>query len=246
MDRDARPPNPFVRKLEGFAPLSEFERGMLERISADARPVDPRVDLVHEGEKPEGVFLIMEGMACRYKRRASGVRQIMAYMVPGDLCDLDVALLDTMDHSLATLSPCKVARIDPGTIGELKRDHPQITHALRLCTLVDQATLREWLLNLGRRSSDERLAHLFCELLLRLQAVGLAPEGRYALPVTQHDLADTTGLSAVHVNRTLQTLRRSGLIALDGGTLSVLDLAGLKALAEFKSNYLHLDGWRAA
>lgn len=237
--------NPFIRKLEGFAALTNAERAMLERISAESRLVAPNTDLAHEGDKPEGVFLVMEGIAGRHKLRANGTRQIMAYLVPGDLCDLDVALLDEMDHSITAFSACRVVRIAPETVTGLLRNYPQIARGLRKSTLVDEATLREWLMNVGRRSAVERLAHLFCELLLRMRAVGLSMGNSYRLPLTQVDLADTTGLSTVHVNRSLRELRRQGLIELQGGRLTLLDVPRLRALAEFKANYLHL-GDRAA
>lgn len=242
--RDQR--NPFVRKLEGFAPLSVADRAMLERISANPRTVAPQTDLVREGDKPDGVFLILDGIACRQKMRATGVRQILAYLLPGDACDIDVAMLETMDHTLTTLSACKVVRIAPETVAALMRHHPQIARALRITTLVDEATLREWLVNVGCRSALERVAHLFCELLVRLRAVGFGTEDSYDLPITQTDLADTTGLSSVHMNRTLQELRRQGLIELRSGRLKIVNLPHLKALAEFKANYLHLGDRVAA
>jgi CRP-like cAMP-binding protein len=241
----AAPGNPFIRKLEGFAALSDADRAMLERISANPRSIAPGTDLVREGDKPDGVFVVMEGMACRHKMRATGQRQIMAYLVPGDAGDLDVTLLDEMDHTVTTFSACQVVRIPPETVADLLEHHPQVARALRIGTLVDEATLREWLVNVGCRSAAERIAHLFCELLMRLRAVGLAPNDSYALPITQADLGDTTGLSNVHVNRTLQELRRQGLIELKGGRLTILNLPRLRALAEFKSNYLHI-GDRAA
>lgn len=237
--------NPLIRKLEGFVSLSDADRATLVRISAEPRYVASGTDLVREGDRPDGVFLVMDGMACRHKLRANGARQVMAYLVPGDACDLDVALLSAMDHTLSTLSACRVVRLAPETVADLLANHPQIARALRKAQLVDEATLREWLMNIGRRSALERLAHLFCELLVRLQAVGCASEDAYALPITQVDLADTTGLTPVHVNRSLQELRRQGLIELGRGCLRILDLPRLQALAEFRPNYLHL-GDRAA
>ena len=237
--------NPLVRKLDGFVSLSDADKALLERISAPSRIVPSQTDLVREGDAPEGVFLILEGIACRHKVRATGARQITAYLVPGDLCDLDVALLDTMDHTITTLSPCRVVLIPPKTVAEVMEHHLQIARALRMTTLVDEATLREWLVNVGGRSGMERLAHLFCELRVRMQAVGLVEDDSFDLPVTQMDLADTTGLSSVHLNRTLQELRRQGLIEFRRRRLTILDLPRLRALAEFKANYLHL-GERAA
>lgn len=246
MDQNARTSNPLIRKLEGFVPLSAADRFFLERISAGPRPIAASTDLAREGEAPNGVVLILEGMACRHKRAANGSRQIMAYLVPGDLCDLDVALLDQMDHTITTLSDCSVVHITPETITQVMKNHPQIARGLRLCTLVDEATLREWLVNVGCRTSDERIAHLLCELLLRLRFVGKAMQDSFDLPVTQQDLADTTGMTAVHVKRTMLNLQRQGLVALAGTSLQILDLPRLKALAGFKENYLHLGNRAAA
>ncbi|POR44389.1 cyclic nucleotide-binding protein [Methylobacterium sp. V23] len=234
-----------VRKLEGFGPLTEEERAVLRRISANGHVIGPRVDLIREGDAPDGVILIMEGIACRQKHRANGARQITAYLVPGDACDLDVALLTQMDHTITTLSACRVVRIPIDVVKRIMDEHPAIARSLRMGTLVDEATLREWLVNVGCRSAIERIAHLFCELLVRLQVVGFASENSYEFPVTQLDLADTVGLSNVHVNRSLQELRRQGVIELKGRTLKILDRQRLKSIAEFNSKYLHL-GTRAA
>ena len=238
--------NPLIRKLEGFTTLSDADRAVLARISAEPRHVGPRFDLVREGDAPEGVFLVMNGMAVRHKLRATGARQIMAYLVPGDMCDLDVALLSEMDHTISTVSACEVVRLTPDTVADLLANHPQIARGLRKAQLVDEATLREWLVNVGRRFAMERIAHLFCELLLRFQAVGLASDDSCDLPVTQVDLADTTGLTPIHVNRSLKELRQKGLIELRNKRLKILDLPRLRALAEFRSNYLHLDDRAAA
>lgn len=239
--------NPLIAKLERFAALSDEDRAVLERVSrAEPRIVRPDTDLVREGDKPDGVILVMDGMACRHKLRANGARQISAYLVPGDMGDLDVALLDAMDHTITTFSRCQIVRVAPEVISDLLTNHPQIARALRKSTLVDEATLREWLLNVGRRSAIERLAHLFCELLLRLRAVGLASENSYELPLTQVELADTTGLTSVHVNRSLKELRQQGLIELAGRRVTILDVARLRTVAEFKANYLHLEGRSAA
>lgn len=238
--------NPLVRKLEGFGLLSDADRAVLEKISANAQLIGQRVDMIREGDTPDGVILIMEGIACRQKHRANGARQITAYLLPGDACDLDVALLTQMDHTITTLSACRVVRLPLDFVKRLTDEHPAIARSLRLSSLVDEATLREWLVNVGCRSAVERIAHLFCELLIRLQVVGFASEDSYEFPVTQLDLADTVGLSNVHVNRSLQELRRQGVIELKGRTLKILDVQRLKSIAEFNANYLHLAAWATA
>lgn len=231
--------NPLVRKLEAFRPLSEAERTTLERISAQGTVVGPRIDLIREGDAPDGVIVVMEGIACRQKHRANGSRQITAFLVPGDTCDLDVGLLTRMDHTVTTLSICRVVRLSGDVVTRLLEEHPAIAKALRISTLVDEATLREWLVNVGCRSAIERIAHLLCELLVRLQIVGFASADSYELPVTQLDLADTVGLSNVHVNRSLQELRRQGVIELKGRSLKILDRQRLRTIAEFNARYLH-------
>ncbi|NEU11673.1 Crp/Fnr family transcriptional regulator [Methylobacterium sp. BTF04] len=238
--------NPFVRKLAGFVTLSDLDEAILQRVSAEPVPVAPRTDLIREGDPTGGVFLVMEGMACRYRQLSNGRRQITAFMLPGDFCDLDVALLSRMDHAIMTLTPARVTQIPRHTVLDLTRNYTSIAEALRKTTLVDEATLREWLVNIGSRPALERIAHLFCELQVRLQVVGLATEDRYELPITQIDLADTTGLSSVHVNRTLQELRRRGLITLAGRALTILDPAELRRLADFRADYLHLKETSAA
>ncbi|TXM97319.1 Crp/Fnr family transcriptional regulator [Methylobacterium sp. WL64] len=245
---DSRPDaanNPFLRKLEGFEPLPEADRAALLKISENAQTIPARTDLVREGDPPAGVFLVMEGFACRYKQRGNGTRQIMAYLVPGDAGDVDAPLFKAMDHSICTLSACKVVRIATETARDLLQ-RPAVASALRKSTLVDEATLREWLLNVGRRTPVERLAHLICELHLRLRAVGRADENRFELPITQHDLADTTGQTAVLVNRSLRELRTQGLIELQQKHFVILDLPRLKQLAEFRPGYLHLGEQAAA
>lgn len=237
--------NTFLSKLEGFVPLLDADKAAVMRSSRSAQAVPAGTDLIQEGDPPAGVFLILEGFACRYKLRANGTRQIMAYLLPGDAGDFDVALLQAMDHSIATLSDCSVVRIPPEAVRELLQ-RPAVATALRKSTLVDEATAREWLVNVGRRAAVERLAHLFCELHLRLGAVGRADEHGFRLPLTQVELADTTGMTPVHVNRSLRELRSEGVIELRHRHLAILDLPRLKQIAEFKPGYLHLGEQTAA
>jgi CRP-like cAMP-binding protein len=234
-----RPLTPLIHKIESFVYLSDVERRLLQEISEAGRRVDPQTALIEEGDEPPGALLVLEGLAYRYKQRANGRRQITALLIPGDLGNLDAPLPSRMDHSVGTFSACVVVWLTPETIRTLQV-HPNIAHGLRMSTLVDEATLHEWLLNVGSRNSLERLAHLFCELYLRYQTVGLARGQSYELLLKQADLADLTGMSCVHVNRSLKELRRRRLIELTSRRLSILDWAGLKALAEFDAHYLHL------
>lgn len=231
--------NLLTRKLETFAPLPEADRRLLDQTVQRARLIGERQDLIREGDDPSHVYLILEGFACRYKLLPDGRRQIMAYLIPGDFCDLHVFILRAMDHNIATLSPCRVVDIPRARILEMT-ERPALARALWWCSLVDEATLREWLVNIGARSAEQRVAHLLCELLLRLEAVGLTSNGSYDLPLTQVEIADTMGLSHIHVNRVLQRLRAEELITLKNGALVILDVPRLKAFSGFNPNYLHL------
>jgi CRP-like cAMP-binding protein len=230
-----------VRKLQHGAELSAGDIRALERSVAKTRDIEARRDLIEEGDEPECVHVVLEGFACRYKTLPDGGRQIVGWLVPGDFCDLHIAILGRMDHAIATLSPSKIAYVPREAVRVLTQTSPALTQALWWATLVDEAVLREWLVSMGRRPADRQIAHLFCELLVRLEAVGQAQGNVLEMPVTQAELADTVGMSTVHVNRTVQHLRELGLVAWRGGRLKIIDAEGLKRFAAFDPNYLHLD-----
>jgi CRP-like cAMP-binding protein len=231
--------NLFIRKLESFHPLSREDKDVLERHSQPLREVPAKRDIIREGEKPNCVFVIISGFACRYKIIGKGKRQIMAYMLPGDACDYNVFILKRMDHTIATLSRCQVLELSREAILELTK-HPAIVRALWWANLVDEATMREWLVNIGQRPAEQRIGHLLCEILTRLEIVGLVKENTYTLPVTQTDLADTLGITVVHANRMLTSLRGRGLIDIDARNVIVKDVERLRAFSGFVPNYLHL------
>lgn len=231
---------PLIRKLENFAPLCGDDKRALDALVArEVKRYGAREDVIHDGDRPEHVHVVLDGFACRYKTLEDGRRQVTAYFVPGDFCDLHVFILCAMDHSIGALTPCTVSLVPRGAVlGLLAR--PALARALWWATLVDEAVLREWVVNVGRRDAHERVGHVLCELHLRLQAVGLADGGACELPLTQADLADALGLSIVHVDRTFQRLRAEGLIELRGKHLTILDAARLRQAALFDPNYLHL------
>ena len=228
-------------KLEAFTRLSADEREALARVSRNFRYVDARRDLISEGDRPRCVHLMLEGWACRYKQLPDGKRQIVSLFVPGDFCDINGYVFKRMDHSIGAITRLKVAMISPEEMSALTAERPRITQALFWQELVSAAVQREWTLNLGQRSAYERIGHLLIELYLRLQAVGRAHDGRCDFPLTQNDIADATGLTPVHVNRTLQELRRDRLIELERKQLQLLDLPRITDVAMFNPNYLHLD-----
>ncbi|TNC08815.1 Crp/Fnr family transcriptional regulator [Methylobacterium terricola] len=237
--RDRHHHHVLVRKLDRLVPLTEDDAGALADLSVGARQVRPRTELLHEGDTPDEVILVLEGFAARCKFQPTGHRQILAHLLPGDLCEADAGHLSRLDFSVGTLSACMVAFIPRRALVSTLERHPAMARALRLAKLQEEAISREWLVNVGCRSALERMAHLLCELQVRLQAVGFATRNGYGFPITQQDLGDTLGLSNVHVNRTLRVLRDQNLIEWRERQMRILDLPQLQAIAAFKAGYLH-------
>lgn len=236
--RQQSPSCAVTRKLGGVAPLTDQDRAALEDLIAYVRPVERHTVLVEQDCVADHALVVFSGFAARYKRRASGRRQILAYLVPGDLCDRGVLHGYSLDHAIEALTRCRVAKVPRAAYLDLLGRHPRIALAFQRARLAEEATMREWMVSMGLRSGVERIAHLLCELLERLGSIGQVTDGQYDLPLTQVDLADTLGLSSVHVNRMLQALRRDGLITLKGRRLQILAPRRLCQLAEFEARYV--------
>lgn len=222
--------------------LSSADRAFLTRAASERlRKFGPRVDIVREGERPKDVQLVIAGWACRYKQLEDGRRQVVSFFLPGDICDLNIFILREMDHSIGSITDVTIADLSREFFEEISAGYPRIVTALWWESLVDAAIQREWTLNLGQRTALERMAHLLCELFFRLRLAGLTSGDSCDLPLTQADLADASGLSKVHVNRTLQELRSANLIVLKGRTLVVPDLRRLMDAGLFNANYLHME-----
>jgi CRP-like cAMP-binding protein len=231
---------PLIHKLGSQIVLSDDERNALQSITGTIKTLDAHQDIVREGDRPSACCLILEGFAYRYKLTETGKRQILSFHIPGEIPDLQSLHLDVMDHSLGTLARSKLAFLSHETVRDLTRRCPRIADAFWRETLIDVAIFREWMVGLGRREAYARVAHLLCELYVRLKAVGLANGHAYELPLTQAELGDAFGLSTVHVNRTLQDLRGEGLITLGSRSVTVKDWERLRAAGEFDPTYLHL------
>lgn len=231
--------NRFVDKLGSFADLSDVELRILLRLSASAAEFPPKHDLIREGDRPGPVFAVLEGWACRYKVLPNGSRQVTAFLMPGDTCDLHIGLLDAMDHSIQTITAARVATIGRAEMDAVMDDHRGIARAMYVSQLVDEGIMRAWITSMGRRSSIERVAHLMCELYLRGRSIGLAAEDHFALPLSQIMLADALGMTPVHMNRVLKDLRQSEVMDIRRGSLTVINPGKLVQIAGFDDNYLH-------
>jgi CRP-like cAMP-binding protein len=238
--------NLLIRKLESIFTLSDDERQALENLPMQSMVIKADQDIVRHGDRPSRSCLILSGFACTYKVTAGGKRQIVSFNLPGDVPDLQSLHLRDLDTSIGTISPCRVGFIPHEVLRDICERYPRLAAAFWRETLVDASIFREWVMNVGQREGYQRIAHVLCELLVRLRAVGLAEDHACNLPITQGEFADATGLTTVHVNRMLQELRADGLIELKGDRLKVLDWDKLKAAGEFDPAYLHLERQEAA
>ena len=237
---DRRTPNPLVAKLTQFARLSDRDVGVLDALYRREERFRAGENISIEGKAPRSAFVVTRGIACRYRLMPDGRRQILTILIPGDFFDLHGFLLKATDHSVATIGPTRVAAIDREAVMDIVLHHPRIGAALWWSAMQEDAMLRERIVALGRRSARGRLAYFLCEIVWRQRAIGMAEDHAIRLPFTQTDLADTLGLTSVHVNRVLQSFRRDELITLEHRRLTLRNVEKLEAISGLTSRYLQL------
>lgn len=230
-----------LMKLRARDEVDPEEEAALRAAISDSQTVEADRTIIRAGEDVSQCVLLIEGLLCRYKDLRNGERQIMELHVPGDFADLHSFTLKRLDHNVMALTRCRLAFAPHERLEAISREHPHLTRLLWFSTNLDAAIHREWVLSLGRRTAVGRLAHLFCELHVRLGLAGLTEGDEYPLDLTQADLAECMGLTPVHVNRTLKDLREQGLVEFRGGRVRIDDLPGLRRVAEFDPGYLYLD-----
>jgi CRP-like cAMP-binding protein len=228
-----------ARKLDLHHRLSDEDRRAIHALPHKIRKLDAQSYTVREGDRPERCAVLLSGYAFRHKLTGDGSRQIMAINIPGEALDFQNLFLNESDHNVQMLTRGVVAEIPESALEDLVMSHSEVGRAIMISALVEASIFREWVLNIGRRDSRSRIAHLLCEFAYRLSAQGILPEGRYELPMTQEQLADATGLTAVHVNRVLQGLQREGLIDRDRRMVRFVDWERLRDVADFNPRYLH-------
>ena len=230
-----------ITKLAIRDKLSAKERDQLCSLPSRIKEFAAGDDIVPEEVPVDFSTVILRGLSCRQKVFQDGRRQIVSFYIPGEFCDLHSYLLKKMEHGVLALSPCQVALVPHVRLRRITDEQPHLTRLLWISTLLDASIYREWVISMGRRSTFGRMAHLFCELFVRLRAIDLVTNFDYALPVTQTDLSDALGISLVHTNRTLALLRERGLVTFANRTVTIHDWEGLQRAGEFDPGYLHLD-----
>lgn len=228
-------------KLRQRDDLADFEQEALSGAVSEVREVEEGDTLVHAGDPVQASMVLLDGIVARVRDLADGRRQIIELHVPGDFFDLHGFMLKRLEHSVEALTPARIAVVPHDRLRSITERSPHLTRLLWTSTLLDAAIHREKILSIGRRSAISRLAHLLCELQLRLRVVELAEGDSYKLPLTQAQLADASGLTQVHVNRTLKELRDRGVVTVRGGTVAIGDWDALIDIAEFTDDYLYMD-----
>lgn len=228
-------------KLRARDLVSDEEEQVLRASVAEVKEIPANRAIVKAGVTLSNCTLLIDGLIARYKDLADGQRQIMELHVPGDFLDLHSFLLKRLEHHVGSLTPVRIAVVPHDAIRQITEDHPHLARMLWFSTLLDAAIHREHILSVGRRTALARIAHLICELQVRLEVVGLCEDMRFPLPLTQADIADATGLTSVHVNRMLKRLRDEELVVFRGGEVIIQDWERLQRVAEFSPDYLYLD-----
>jgi CRP-like cAMP-binding protein len=238
------PPAPLhllLRKLETHAYLGADDREAILALPYTLKTLDAHSYTIREAEAPEKCAVLVSGFAYRQKLTGDGARQIVGIHIPGEALDLQNLFLDVSDHNVQTLTRAEVALIPRAELQKLALARPAVCRAILVAILVEASIFREWILNVGRRDASTRLAHILCEFAIRLEAQGLAEDHGYELPMTQEQLADATGLTPVHVNRTIRALQAKGYIERDKRRIRFPNWQRMRAFADFNQRYLHLE-----
>jgi CRP-like cAMP-binding protein len=234
-----RPYTRLLRRLDSTVSLTESDRLAIARLPMTVKNCTNGQDIAREGDVSTQCVLVLDGYLFRHKLANGSQRQIMSFHVPGDIPDLQTLHLPKLDHTVTALGATVVAFIPHAAFKDMLQGSPQLTHVFWRESLVDAAIFREWVVN-GRRDSIARVAHIICELVVRLRAVGLARDMMFTIPWTQSDVADAAGISTVHANRVIQELRRLGFLGWDSRLIQILNWEGLASLGDFSDDYLHL------
>ncbi|SDJ47070.1 cAMP-binding domain of CRP or a regulatory subunit of cAMP-dependent protein kinases [Aliiruegeria lutimaris] len=234
--------SPLTRKLSVFVALSDMELAVLDRLHQRRRTFVQGIDLVHQGQSDQAAYVLAEGWVCSYKIQRDGSRQIVDFQIPGDFLGLRSVLLHTSDHSIVPIVEIEAAEILVSDLLDAFAHTPRLATAILWAASRDEAMVVEHLVGLGQRDAEARVAHFFLELAARLALVGLGSKAGFECPLTQYHLADSLGLSAVHVNRVLRRLREEGLVTFRDGRVSFENYDGLVTLAEFDPEYLNHTG----
>ena len=230
-----------LKKLRVRDRIGSEEEAAIRSSISDVRRIRADVTVVRRGQELNECLLLLDGWMARNRDMSDGQQQISELQFCGDFVDLHGFTLRRLDHNVTSLTPCKVAVVPHENFRKLLERFPHLARVYWMMTNIDASIHREWTASLGRRPALSRMAHLFCEIYERLRIVGQTSGNSYEFPLTQQELSECLGLTSVHVNRTLQELRKRGLIEVHRRQTTIPDMPALQAVAEFDTDYLYLE-----
>ncbi|MDP2782725.1 Crp/Fnr family transcriptional regulator [Devosia sp.] len=228
----------FIRRLSALCPLQMHEAAAIAGLVRDVSRVSPHTTILEDGIPANEALILLSGLACHYKVLDTARRQMTGFVLPGDFCDYGFLSSSPVRQCVMTLGPTVMGRIDLKQLSALGDKLPNIVLAMMRGASAEQACARELVISLGARDAQQRMAHCLCELYTRLRVVGLVDRGQFELALTQAELGEALGLSTVHVNRTIQQLRKKKLVAMAQGKVRILDFPSLARIAAFDGRYL--------
>jgi len=235
---------PFATQLSAYSPIGAKDRKAILSLPFETRAVRGSRRISHLGHSQRDFLVLLDGFSLRQKLTSSGNRHISALNIAGDGLNISAIFMNDVDYEVMPMSGATVAIIPREAAVNLFQDHPAIFLAVFSSVLVDAAIAREWLLNQSRRASKARVAHFLCEHSARMTARGLCKSSVIDLGITQDQLADVLGLTAVHINRTLSALKTAGLITRNGRYFEIRDALALQDVGEFNPSYLYMSTHR--
>jgi len=232
--------DPVIRRLCNYERFSIHEINAVRQLCNDVRIFNKHRDFHNFGASSEYTYVVLNGWAARYFILPDGERRIIAFLLPGDFCDLNFATTMPLDHGIVSITECATALFSKSAAEHVMNSFVALKQAWGKSLRTQEACQHQWLVSAGRRSARAAVAHLFCELYVRMHQVGLAHDGDLPMPASQIDLADAIGITAIHLNRTLRNMRDDGLIERTQG-VRIPDLGALRQVAGFDPRHLGLD-----
>lgn len=228
-----------LKRLQVSSGISEDDVSEILALPITVKQYPAERAVIRDGERATECCLVADGFCVRSKTISDGKRQILSLHIPGEIPDLMSLFLHVMDHDLSTLTPCTLGFISHEALRKLHQRRPNVAEIFWRDTLIDASTLREWIVNVGQRAAPARLAHVMAELRARLKVIGRVDGNSFELPLTQEQIADALGITAVHANRVIRQLREDGIADLHRGRANVLNETKFQELSDFDGRYLH-------
>lgn len=240
------------RKMDGFFDATEEIRQTFSELCSDLKEFDAGTALVEQGSQYGDVLLLERGWVLRSRLMENGARQIVNVALPGDFIAMNALLFSSSDFELRCKTDIAAFAFPAERLGAALASDAMMAAALFWVNAHEESLLAERIVSLGRRSARQRTAHVLCELVARMEIIGVVETSQFIIPISQEEFSDILGISVVHMNKTLRALERDGIISFRNALLMIRDRARLEAEAGFDNGYIQFsrredrNAWRLA